>query len=414
MDIKRIKRKTHNKTILTFVGLTVVVAIAVLFLKQPVSAKVKLADVWSSHVQRGDLIHFVEGFGILQSSHQRLITAQEQAVVEEILLKPGADVSADDIILRLSNPTLQQSLVSQRFEVERQRANLRQIKLYQQRELLALQGELASLNAQLKSSELELSAKIKLLGQGVVSQLELERAKLDAQQFQERFAIEQRRLEQLVLVHSEAQNIQNELILQNEGELQILERRVEQLAVRAGSHGVLKRLPVTLGQTVQPGNELALVGSVNELVALVDISQVHIGKVAIGQQTVIRVREHSLKGEVKRIEPGVNNGTTQVEIYLSEKLPSSVRPEMNVEAEITIGTLQNTLFVDTPIRVTANSQQRLFVMNRGDNTATLTDIQFGEKSGKYIQILGGVTASDEIILSDTSQWLHHQYIMLTQ
>lgn len=414
MDIKRVKRKTHNKTIITFVGLTVFGVVAVLVVKQSLLAKIRLSELWSSHVQRGTLTHYVEGFGTLQSSNQRLITAQDQAIVEEIFLKPGADVSADDIILRLSNPTLQQSLVSKRIEVERQKANLRQIKLNQQREVLALKAELASLHAQLKSAELELSAKVKLLGQGVVSQLELARAKLDAQQFQERFAIEKRRLEQLLLVHTEAQNIQFELIRQYEGELKSLRLRVEQLTVRAGSRGVLQRLPVELGQAVQPGSELALVGSVEALTALVDVSQAYISQVKIGQEVTVKVRENAFTGEVKRIDPQVNNGTVQVEISLAERLPTSVRPEMNIEAEITISTLHDTLFVEAPPSVTANSRQQLFVMNRGENKATLTDIKFGEKSGTYIQILGGVAASDEIILSDTSQWQHHQYIMLTQ
>ena len=155
-------------------------------------------------------------------------------------------------------------------------------------------------------------------------------------------------------------------------------------------------------------------GSVNELVALVDIYQSQISHVIKGQGVTVTVRDVNLRGQVQRIDPEVTNGTVTVEVALQGEVPSGVRPEMNIEACINTGTLVNTLFIERPINARANTTSSLFVVNSQYQDAQQTPIQLGVQAGKYIQIKAGADESDQIILSDTSHWQQHQSIMLTQ
>lgn len=414
MDIKRTKTSYQLKKWL-ILGVAIILALIIWQFNQPeASAKINASEVWLGQVQRGDLVVEVEGFGTLQSKYQRLLTTEVLATVEEIILKPGADVKADDIIMRLINPDLAQQLNNQKIEVERQQANLRQSQLNQKREVLALEAQLATLNAQYKAARLKLEAESSLAERGIVSQFDIKRSQLDMEQYEQRYEIEQRRMAQLKLIHTEATKIQYELIKQHQGELTTIQRRFNNLTVRAGNAGVLQRLSVELGQSVPAGSQLALVGSVNELVALVDISQSQISNVTIGQTVSVKVKDNNLNGEVLRIDPEVTNGTVTVEVALNDKLPNSARPEMNIEARINTGTLANTLYIKRPINARANSSNSLFVVNSQQQRALQTSIQLGIQAGKYIQINAGVKEFDQIILSDTSQWQQHQSIMLIQ
>ncbi len=414
MDIKR-KKTSYNTKKWLVSGVIITLVLMFWQLGQPeASAKVNKSDLWLGKVQRGDLIAEVEGFGTLQSKYQRLLTAEVQATVEEIMLKPGADVKANDIIMRLINPDLAQQLNNQKIEVKRQQANLSQAQLNQKREVLALEAQLATLNAQYKAAKLKLEAESSLAKRGIVSQLDIKRSQLDMEQYEQRFGIEQRRMAQLKLVHAGATKIQQEFIKQHQGELATIQRRFDNLTVRAGNTGVLQRLPVELGQSVSAGSQLALVGSVNELVALVDISQSQISNISKGQDVTVKLREERLKGKVLRIDPEVTNGTVTVEVALDGELPSSARPEMNIEARINTGTLANTLYIERPINARANSNSLLFVVNSQQQSAQKTSIQLGVQAGKYIQINAGAKESEQIILSDTSHWQQHQSIMLTQ
>ena len=414
MDIKR-KRKPYKMKKWLISGAFITVVLMIWQFSQPeAETKVNVNDLWLGKVQRGDLISEVEGFGTLQSKYQRLLTAEVQATVEEIILKPGADVKAGDVIMRLVNPDLAQQLNNQKIEIKRQQANLHQSQLNQKREVLALEAHLATLNAEYQAAKLKLEAESSLAKRGIVSQLDIKRSRLDMGQYEQRFEIEQRRMAQLKLVHAEAIKIQEELIKQHQGALTTIQRRFDNLTVRASNSGVLQRLPVDLGQSVSAGSQLALVGSVNELVALVDIYQSQISNVSKGQAVIVKIRDHSLTGEVLRIDPEVTNGTVTVEVSLNGELPSSARPEMNIEARINTGTLVNTLYIERPINARANSNSLLFVVNAQRQIAEKTPIQLGVQAGKYMQIQTGAKESDQIILSDTSLWQQHQSIILIQ
>ena len=72
--------------------------------------KIEKSTLLFGEVKRGDLQVTVDGYGVLRSDKQKLISALSAATVEEVVLKPGAVVKADDVILRLSDPELLQDI----------------------------------------------------------------------------------------------------------------------------------------------------------------------------------------------------------------------------------------------------------------------------------------------------------------
>ncbi|MBQ4814038.1 HlyD family efflux transporter periplasmic adaptor subunit [Pseudoalteromonas luteoviolacea] len=413
MDIKREKaKKWKNKKSLTAVGAVLLLSLLWILSEPPSAPKASYDELWVGTVSRGDLTSYVEGFGTLESKDQRLLTAEINATIEDILLKPGASVKAGDVILKMVNPDLNQEHKSQQAELKQEQAKLRQIKLNQKREVLSLEAELASLQAQHKMAVLKLQAESKLAEQGIVSQLDAERSKLDKEQLKIRLDIESRRLKQLKLVHIEAVKVHEEFIKQKQGELDSVARRLDNLTVRSAVDGVLQRLPVELGQSVIAGSQLALVGSVDQLNAMINIPQSQVSQVYNKQKARVRIGDQEVIGEVIRVEPEVNDGLVKVEIDLQGELPNTVRPEMNVEATIETGMVKNTAMIERPATAKANSMTEMFVINQDSQMAVKTKVQFGAESGSHIQIISGVEEMDQVILSDTSRWQKKQSIKL--
>lgn len=92
-------------------------------------------------------------------------------------------------------------------------------------------------------------------------------------QLNKRIQIHKQRTIALKLVNQEAINIQNEQIIQQQGQLDIAQNRLVRLTVKARFDGVLRRLSVELGQSLAAGQEIALIGSVQDLIALVRVPQ---------------------------------------------------------------------------------------------------------------------------------------------
>src|SRR6478735_9254338 len=100
---KKIKRIAYAT-----VAIIVVVGISLGVSKlKPAAPTVDRAVVWIDAVKRGSMLRQVRGSGTLVPEDIRWIPAQTQGRVERIVLRPGAQVKPDTVILEMSNPDLQ-------------------------------------------------------------------------------------------------------------------------------------------------------------------------------------------------------------------------------------------------------------------------------------------------------------------
>jgi len=361
-------------------------------------------DLLLATVTQGDIDVTVEGYGKLTSDKLQLITTLTQATVEEIVLKPGAAVTKESVIVKLANPELQQQVESAEYSLAESKANLRQLMLNQKRETLIEKSNYLELVSQHKAVNLNLVAQKKLVKSGIVKQIEYQENLLREEQLKERIDIFIERNEQLSEVHKEAVNIQLERIKQVKQKLIIAKNRQSKLVVKAGFDGVLQRLSVKLGQSLSPGQEVALIGSVTELIALIRVPQNQVQLVKVGQKVMVDTRQELIRGKVMRIDPIVDQNTVEVEISLPRTLPESVRPEQNIDAVITAKTLKNIYYIDRPANVRATSESSLYQLNDQLTEAKKVSIIFGDKTGRFIEIKSGAKLGEQFIISDLSNY----------
>src|SRR6476469_6995184 len=87
---------------------------------QPAPPTVERATVLEDTVKRGSIVRQVRGLGRLGPEDTRWIPAVTDGRVERILLHPGDHVTADSIILELSNPELEQEVLDARLALRSQ------------------------------------------------------------------------------------------------------------------------------------------------------------------------------------------------------------------------------------------------------------------------------------------------------
>jgi HlyD family secretion protein len=235
-----------------------------------------------------------------------------------------------------------------------------------------------------------------------VSVLEYKESFVQEAQLNKRLKIHKQRVEALKLVNQEAINIQNEQIMQQQGQLDIAQNRQNRLTVKAGFDGVLQRMSVELGQSVTAGQEISLIGSVQDLIALVRVPQSKAQLIFIGQKAIVDTRRDKIVGVVSRIDPVVVENTVEVEIALPDQLPASARPQLSVDAVIITDVLSNITYIERPVNGKANSNSSLFRLDETNNYATRTQVKLGKEAGRYIEIIEGGKVNDTFIVSDLS------------
>ena len=191
-DVARRKKLRQALYAATAVMVIVVVPVGVSRL-EPAAPRVDRDTVYLDTVQRGPMIRQMRGAGTLVPEQIRWIPATTDGTVERIVIRPGAPVAPDTVILELSNPELEQSTLEARlnFKAAEARYSNRQVEV--ERDLLDQRATLATTEAQLKS-RLQAAADGRLHTRGLVSSIQLQQSQSDEQEYETRYALEQERL----------------------------------------------------------------------------------------------------------------------------------------------------------------------------------------------------------------------------
>ena len=158
MDIVKPKKKFALLSAKKVIAGTLIVA--VLLVVQLINAisidAVPASDLSFGEVKYGTLNQEVDGFGVLRSSTQTLLTAFVPGTIKEIRLRPGAPVEKDSIILILDNPELILAVENAQQTEYSERANLRKLTLSQQQELLLAEKDLFKVKKDFNVTKLRL------------------------------------------------------------------------------------------------------------------------------------------------------------------------------------------------------------------------------------------------------------------
>ena len=173
--------------------------------------------------------------------------------------------------------------------------------------------------------------------------------------------------------------------------------------MRAGLAGVLQLVPVEVGQQVAPGTNLARVANPSRLKAELKIAETQAKDIQIGQAVSIDTRNGLVDGKVARIDPSVQNGTVTVDVTLDGALPKGARPDLTVDGTIELERLTDVLFVGRPALGQEQSTVGVFKLEP-DGTASRTQAKIGRMSVDKVELVSGLNAGDQVVLSDMSAW----------
>jgi len=371
---------------------------------RPAAPTVDRATVWLDTVKRGPMVRNVRGIGTLVPEDIRWVPATTQGRVEEILLRPGTTVTADSLILELSNPQLDQELQDAKLKVQAAEAALANLRVQVQNDYLQQKATAASIQADYAKARMTLETKQALADKQLAPAIEVRQAQLDADQLAVRNQIAQEQLGSAADSMKARVAVQESEVNQARAVVQLKQQQRDALRVRAGLAGVLQIVPVDVGQQVAPGTNLARVANPARLKAEVKIAETQAKDIQVGQRADIDTRNGIVEGRVSRIDPSVQNGTRTVDVTLVGELPKGAVPDLSVDGTIELERLANVLSVGRPAFGQEQTTVSLFKLQADGSNAERVQVKLGRSSVNAVEILSGLSVGDQVVLSDMSNW----------
>ena len=404
-EFKRQKRK--RQIIWGAVGLVCLGAVSVGVSRlKPAAPEVDRSTVWTDTVKRGSMLRQVRGLGSLIPSQEftRQIPAETEATVVRILKLPGSQVTADTVLLEMSNPQLEQEAVDAALQLKAAEAEYQSLRVKLQSDLMDQKAGAATVNSDYTQAKLQADTDKALYDMGVISGLAYKNSKSKADELTTRNNIEGERLDinQKAIATQLAE--QQAKVDQIRALAELKRKQLDAMKVRAGIEGVLVDLPLQVGQHVTPGTMLAKVVQPNHLIAELKIPETQARDVQIGEPALVDTHNGTADGTVMRVDPAVQNGTVTVDVKLTGDLPKGARPDLSVDGTIDLERLDNVLYVGRPAFGQEDSTISLFKLEADGKGGLRVPVKVGRASVNSIQVLEGLHEGDTVILSDMSRY----------
>lgn len=406
MDIPRksqARKRLIRRTLITVVLLGAIAGISWYLQRlQPAAPSVDRATVWVDTVKRGEMIRQVRGIGTLVPLEIRWVPAITDGRVEQKPVLPGARVTADTVLLLLSNPQLELEKLNAEWDWKAAESVFVDLKVRLDNQQLAQEAEAARIRSDHSQATLRAEADENLAKLGLIPDLTLKLDKVTAQELGNRLEIEKRRLEankDSIKAQLEVQRVKVE---QLKAVYELKKSQFDQLRVRAGVSGVLQLLPVEVGQRVTPGSNLARVADPTRLKAELKIPETQAKDVQIGQSASVDTRNGIIAARVIRVDPSVISGTRTVDVALLGELPKGAVPDLSVDGTIELERLTDVIYVGRPVQGQAESLITLFKVQPDTGEAIRVQVRLGRSSVNAIEVREGLKPGDQVILSDMS------------
>ena len=416
MDIQR--EGVSRKKLIRRIGLVTVAVLALgattyaLSRLKPAAPTVEGATLWYGTAKRGSMLRQVRGLGTLVPQEILLVPASSEGRVDKRVMLAGTKVTANTIIIELSNPELMSALSDAQWGIKAGEAEMLDLKARLNRERLEQKSKTAQTQSEQVQAQLQFDRDDKLFKEGLTPNLTLMLSKAKAEELTMRLEVERERLlgyADIIAAQVEAKKVNIEKL---RAAYDLKRKQVADLHVRAGVDGVLQDLPVQVGQRVTLGTVLAKVSQPWRLKTELKIPETQMNEIRIGMVADVDTRNGIIKGEVSRIDPAAVNGTVTVDIRLIGELPQGARPDLSVDGTIEIEKLTDVLYVERPVIGQSNAMVGLFRVSSDGKEAERVQVKFGRSSVNTIEVTSGLKLGDKVVLSDMSQWDAHNRVRL--
>lgn len=202
-------------------------------------------------------------------------------------------------------------------------------------------------------------------------------------------------------------------LLQAKLALRTAEMSLRMTLLKAPFSGVITDLSVAAGDYINPSESVAKLYDPRDLELLVNLLEYDFPKIGIGQQVQVVALANPQKtyqGKISEINPVIDaTGHFEVRIALTGNT-SGLVPGMS--ASVSIASLKEEPSVIVPIKAVVNRSGKSVVFTHKEGLAKWNYVTLGDQNGEFIEVLDGVAAGSQVIITDVFQLAHDSPVVI--
>ena len=352
--------------------------------------------------EQGSIAEHITADAILAPLAQAAIAPKISAPVHKFYVQRGAKVKEGQLLATLENADLTAAALDNKgsyLAAEAAYATATKAQVPEDAQRAELDFAQAKANLELNQSIVK--SRKELFAQGAIPGRDLDTAQAALVQAQAAYDAAATHLQSVQKVsHEAALKAAQGQLTSAEGKMKGADAQVSYSEIRSPINGVVTDRPLFAGETAAAGAPLLTVMDTSALLAKTHLSQSIVQQMKIGDEAEVRVPgvDGPVTAKVSLISPALDPGSTTVEVWLKiDNKANTLKVGTPVKVVITGKTVAQAWKIPSAAVLTAQDGSKSVMLVGQDGAAHRKAVTLGISDGDDVQVLSGLSASDQVI-----------------
>ena len=350
-------------------------------------------------VTRGEFNDYIRVTGQVQPMTTIQISPLEGGVVQEIVTEEGSKVQKGDVILVLSNESLDLQILNSEAELAEKENLLRNTMISMEQQKLSVKQEMLQLRVEVRRSKRAYESAKELYAEKLISKEEWLKAEEDYMLAKDRLDLVETRAQQDSLYRAVEIDQMTESLQNMRLNMKMIRKRKDNLTIKAPIDGELGLLDVALGQSIAAGVKIGQINNLDSYKIEAQVDEHYIDRVVAGLEAQFE-RQNELYGTViRKVYPEVRDGKFKTDFKFSGEQPANIRTGQTYYLNLQLGQPEEAVLIPRGTFYQRTGGRWIYVLTPDGTQAVKREIRIGRQNPQYYEVLEGLTAGEKVILN---------------
>jgi HlyD family secretion protein len=361
--------------------------------------RVDKEKVTISTVEQGLFNDYITIIGQVEPISTIYLDAIEGGRVEEKVIEEGAMVKEGDVILRLENRQLYQTILNSEAALAEKENYLRNTRISFEAEMIQSRRNLLDNKFSLQRKKRNYEQSRMLYEEKLIAREEYLQAKEDYEY--ERDLLEINRLKaknDSIMLMTNMRTLDNDLQKMRQM-LGLVRERLDHLKVKAPVDGQLGMLDAEIGQSISQGQRIGMIHVLSDYKVKARVDEHYIDRVRNGLPCSFERNDTEYRLKVKKIYPEVRDGQFEIDMIFEGAKPEKIRTGQTYHIKLQLGQPANAVLIPRGGFFQSTGGQWVFVLNESGTEAYKRPVKIGKQNPRYYEVIEGLEPGEKIITS---------------
>lgn len=352
-----------------------------------------------STVEEGQFNDYITVIGRVEPITTIYLDAIEGGQVEERFIEEGTMLKKGDVILRLENRQLYQTILNSEAALAEKENYLRNTRISFETELIQSRKNILDSYYRLVRKRRFYEQNKELYEEQLVSREDYLQAKEDFEYESSLLEINKLKAKNDSTIRiTSMQTLEADLGKMRQM-LVLVRERLDNLRVKAPVDGQLGMLDAEIGQRINEGQRIGQINVLDnfKIVALID--EHYIDRVIRDLPASLDRNGTNYDLHVRKVYPEVRAGQFEIDLVFNDITPDNIRTGQTYHIKLELGESAKAILLPRGGFFQSTGGQWVYVLNENGTEATKRNIRIGKQNPLYYEVLEGLNPGETVITS---------------